>query len=261
MRELRETWWIGRWKCRRDSCSRRWPASACRRSAARAGASAPASSVEMVSCAGLDHGNERTLGYLRIAADEHPSQFRSSGRSPADGRAARMVEAAGADLVDINFGCPVRKVTKTGAGATPRPRGAGPRVSPRRRRRVGGVGAGLGEDAARARGRLPRVPRRRAAAGRGRRALPDAASSLRTSDVHRPGGPLADRRAGRPGRRAGRRIRRRHLSGPGRARPRRDGRSGGRRSRGGGRRGTRGRSARSSTATPRRRPARRWPPS
>jgi tRNA-dihydrouridine synthase B len=74
---------------------------------------------EMVSCAGLSHGNERTLGYLRISAEESPLAVQIFGSDPvvmAD--AARMVEDAGADLVDINFGCPVPKVTKTGAGAT-----------------------------------------------------------------------------------------------------------------------------------------------
>jgi tRNA-dihydrouridine synthase B len=74
---------------------------------------------EMVSCAGLHHGNERTLGYLRIAADEHPLAVQIFGSEPPlMAEAARMVEEAGADIVDINFGCPVRKVTKTGAGAT-----------------------------------------------------------------------------------------------------------------------------------------------
>src|SRR6187431_831149 len=74
---------------------------------------------EMVSCAGLHHGNERTLGYLRIAADEHPLAVQIFGSEPPlMAEAARMVVDAGADLIDINFGCPVRKVTKTGAGAT-----------------------------------------------------------------------------------------------------------------------------------------------
>jgi tRNA-dihydrouridine synthase B len=74
---------------------------------------------EMVSCAGLSHGNERTLGYLRIAADERPLAVQIFGSEPAlMAEAALMVEDAGADIVDINFGCPVRKVTKTGAGAT-----------------------------------------------------------------------------------------------------------------------------------------------
>jgi nifR3 family TIM-barrel protein len=73
----------------------------------------------MVSCAGIEHRNERTLGYLRVAADEHPLAIQIFGSEPRTmAEAARMVEAAGADLVDINFGCPVRKVTKTGAGAT-----------------------------------------------------------------------------------------------------------------------------------------------
>ena len=74
---------------------------------------------EMVSCAGLHHGNERTLGYLRIATDERPLAIQIFGSDPpVMAEAARMAEAAGADIVDINFGCPVRKVTKTGAGAT-----------------------------------------------------------------------------------------------------------------------------------------------
>src|ERR671925_327921 len=74
---------------------------------------------EMVSCAGLRHGKERTLGYLRLGRDESPLAVQIFGSEPdvmAD--AARMVEDAGADIVDLNFGCPVRKVTKTGAGAT-----------------------------------------------------------------------------------------------------------------------------------------------
>ena len=74
---------------------------------------------EMVSVAGIQHRNERTLGYLRVAADEHPLAIQIFGSAPgAMAEAARMVAAAGADIVDINFGCPVKKVTKTGAGAT-----------------------------------------------------------------------------------------------------------------------------------------------
>jgi tRNA-dihydrouridine synthase B len=74
---------------------------------------------EMVSVAGIQHRNERTLGYLRVGADEHPLAIQIFGSDPvAMADAARMVEAAGADIVDMNFGCPVKKVTKTGAGAS-----------------------------------------------------------------------------------------------------------------------------------------------
>ena len=73
---------------------------------------------EMVSCAGIEHRNEKTLGYLRVSSDEHPLAIQIFGSEPRPmAEAARIVEAAGADLVDMNFGCPVRKVTKTGAGA------------------------------------------------------------------------------------------------------------------------------------------------
>src|SRR4029077_3708429 len=71
---------------------------------------------EMVSCAGLQHGNERTLGYVRISSGERPLAVQIFGSEAQEmGVYPRMVEDAGADLVDLNFGCPVRKVTKTGA--------------------------------------------------------------------------------------------------------------------------------------------------
>src|SRR5207248_1988850 len=53
---------------------------------------------EMVSCAGIEHRNERTLGYLRLATDEHPLAIQIFGSDPAVmADAARMVEAGEAD--------------------------------------------------------------------------------------------------------------------------------------------------------------------
>jgi tRNA-dihydrouridine synthase B len=74
---------------------------------------------EMVSSFGLHYRNERTLSELmRIHPDEHPVSVQLFGHDPdvMSSGAAIAVEA-GADLIDINMGCPVRKVLKTGAGA------------------------------------------------------------------------------------------------------------------------------------------------
>jgi tRNA-dihydrouridine synthase B len=118
--DLQESWWIGPVEIPSRLVLAPMAGvsvQAFRRQGRRFGAGLVCS--EMVSCAGLSHGNERTLGYLRIAADEHPLAVQIFGGEPGVmAEAARMVEDAGADLVDINFGCPVRKVTKTGAGAT-----------------------------------------------------------------------------------------------------------------------------------------------
>ena len=74
---------------------------------------------EMVSSFGLVHGDRRTLNeFLRIHPDEHPVSMQLFGHDPAVMRdAAAIAAAAGADLIDLNMGCPVRKVCKTGAGA------------------------------------------------------------------------------------------------------------------------------------------------
>jgi tRNA-dihydrouridine synthase B len=75
--------------------------------------------TEMVSAQGLLHHNTRTQEYLDFADSERPLAVQLFGDSAE--LMARAAEAvlAGAhvpDLLDINMGCPVRKVVKTGAG-------------------------------------------------------------------------------------------------------------------------------------------------
>ena len=74
---------------------------------------------EMVSSFGIHHGNERTCNeMLRVHPDEHPVSIQLFGQDPFVMRsAAARVAEAGADLIDLNMGCPVPKVMKTGAGA------------------------------------------------------------------------------------------------------------------------------------------------
>src|SRR3954449_8638444 len=74
---------------------------------------------EMVSSFGLHYRNERTIQeLLRLHPDEHPVSVQLFGQDPEVMRsAAKTVAEAGADLIDINMGCPVRKVCKTGSGA------------------------------------------------------------------------------------------------------------------------------------------------
>jgi tRNA-dihydrouridine synthase B len=118
--DLREHWWIGGVEIPGRLVLAPMAGvsvQAFRRQGRRFGAGLVCS--EMVSVAGIQHRNERTLGYLRVGRDERPLAIQIFGSDAgAMAEAARMVEAAGADIVDVNFGCPVKKVTKTGAGAS-----------------------------------------------------------------------------------------------------------------------------------------------
>jgi len=81
--------------------------------------------TEMVSAYGLLHGNRRTEDYVRLAEEERPVAVQLFGDTPdVMARAARLVLArdpargeAVPDMLDINMGCPVRKVIRTGAGS------------------------------------------------------------------------------------------------------------------------------------------------
>jgi len=74
---------------------------------------------EMVSSFALHHGNRRTLDELLVIhPEEHPVSIQLFGHDPEVMRSGAAIAArAGADLIDLNMGCPVRKVCRTGAGA------------------------------------------------------------------------------------------------------------------------------------------------
>ena len=76
--------------------------------------------TEMVSAHGILYGNARTLDYLDFAEEERPLSVQLFAGTPdaVSRAAARVLEAERRpDIIDINMGCPVRKVVKTGAGA------------------------------------------------------------------------------------------------------------------------------------------------
>ena len=73
--------------------------------------------TEMISAMGLAQGNKKTLEYLNSHPDEKPLSVQIFGSLPeAMATATKIVIDSGADIVDINMGCPVKKVVKTGSG-------------------------------------------------------------------------------------------------------------------------------------------------
>ncbi len=73
---------------------------------------------EMISCYGLFYGQQKTLDMIATIPEEKPVSFQLFGADPEImGKAASILKDKGAELIDINMGCPVKKVTKKGAGA------------------------------------------------------------------------------------------------------------------------------------------------
>ncbi len=73
---------------------------------------------EMISCHGLTYRQKKTSEMLISTAEERPVSFQLFGADPeimAD--AAEIISSFSPDMIDINMGCPVKKVTKKGAGA------------------------------------------------------------------------------------------------------------------------------------------------
>ena len=74
---------------------------------------------EFVSATGIVMGSPRSREYLRFDSEEHPIGIQIFGADPgmmADA-AAFVAETYGPDFIDINFGCPVKKVVKRNGGS------------------------------------------------------------------------------------------------------------------------------------------------
>ena len=75
--------------------------------------------TEMVSSEGLVRGIDRTLEYAEYTEEERPISIQIFGGDPEKmAAAARIVEGMGADVVDVNMGCPVPKIAKHNAGCS-----------------------------------------------------------------------------------------------------------------------------------------------
>ena len=79
---------------------------------------AAATPTELVSARGLSHGAKKTLAFLDHDPGEKPFWVQIFGGDPEDMAAGALrAKELGADLIDVNMGCPVKKVTKTGSGS------------------------------------------------------------------------------------------------------------------------------------------------
>ena len=75
--------------------------------------------TEMVSSEGLVRGIDRTLEYAEYTEEERPVSIQIFGGDPDKmAAAAQIVEGMGADIVDVNMGCPVPKISKHNAGCS-----------------------------------------------------------------------------------------------------------------------------------------------
>ena len=75
--------------------------------------------TEMVSSEGLVRGIDRTLEYAEYTEEERPVSIQIFGGDPEKmAAAAQIVEGMGADIVDVNMGCPVPKIARHNAGCS-----------------------------------------------------------------------------------------------------------------------------------------------